>query len=656
MSRFGKFVHRVFRRKRKRRGFFLLPEDPIDTPVIIPPDPLNGELGVAAIEYTAIDIYNNYVIVYIQRTNGFDGTVTCQYRCIPGTATPGVDYTDVSGTLTFLAQSEDQQGIVIPILQRNVSGDFSFEVQIDTPGGGATIQVGREIADVTIQRRGNGSAAFAGEFWYIQNPDPTPTTTVTIFVQRNIAFKGAVSVDFHTSDGTAIAGLDYTAQSGTLSWADTDASPKAIVIEILGRPGTPGDRDFFITLDNPLGGIVIDVPNPADVTITDGVAPANPTVTASIANQIVDEWAIDESEILVEGEQSLQNNNFLVFARQSINQYSDAGNLHSVVNIFNTQKSMAVGDNGIIMRTLGLGLWTLLTSPVATRLNGVMAKFFTNDPSVVIAVGDGGVIIRTTDFGNTWTIISSGTAEDLYAVWSPNNGGVWFAAGANGTILKSTDDGLHWVAQTSGTSEKLRGIWGVFTNDPNPLWIVGDNGTILHTANSGATWAAQTSHTVNNLHHVWGRDANNVWAVGGAGTILHTADGGTNWAAQTSGTVHNLNGITMFDTSNGKAVGNSGTILVTTDGGTTWTPLSSPLSGDLDDVQYAEGTHTIYTIVGPSFVPMITYNNRDQFWKDPVSYIGTPPASSNFGNGIDDANGDATFQPTSRFNMKGLAT
>src|SRR2546430_12226004 len=46
--------------------------------------------------------------------------------------------------------------------------------------------------------------------------------TATIMVSRAGGSVGAVSASFATSDGTAAAGTNYVAKSGTVSWANGD--------------------------------------------------------------------------------------------------------------------------------------------------------------------------------------------------------------------------------------------------------------------------------------------------------------------------------------------------------------------------------------------------------------------------------------------------
>lgn len=76
-------------------------------------------------------------------------------------------------------------------------------------------------------------------------------STVTIAVRRVGPSQASASVDFQTVDGSAVAGTDYQAASGTLNWEASDNSEKQITV-VVNRVDT--DKDFAITLNNPQGG------------------------------------------------------------------------------------------------------------------------------------------------------------------------------------------------------------------------------------------------------------------------------------------------------------------------------------------------------------------------------------------------------------------
>ena len=53
---------------------------------------------------------------------------------------------------------------------------------------------------------------------------------------------------------------DFAATSGTLTWADGDAAPKRIDVEIFDHPAVESDQGFRIRLSNPTGGVTMPHP------------------------------------------------------------------------------------------------------------------------------------------------------------------------------------------------------------------------------------------------------------------------------------------------------------------------------------------------------------------------------------------------------------
>ena len=70
-------------------------------------------------------------------------------------------------------------------------------------------------------------------------------------------FSGTVSVDYTTSDGNAVAGADYIASNGTLSW--TSPGNQTISVVVLGDTIDEADEEnFFVNLINPVGVLLFD--------------------------------------------------------------------------------------------------------------------------------------------------------------------------------------------------------------------------------------------------------------------------------------------------------------------------------------------------------------------------------------------------------------
>jgi hypothetical protein len=90
-------------------------------------------------------------------------------------------------------------------------------------------------------------------------------SSATITVARIGGTTGAVSVSYATTDGTAVAGSDYTSVSGTLSWTDGESANKTFTIPITNDGAREPDETVTITLSNTTGSAT---PGTATATLT----------------------------------------------------------------------------------------------------------------------------------------------------------------------------------------------------------------------------------------------------------------------------------------------------------------------------------------------------------------------------------------------------
>lgn len=91
---------------------------------------------------------------------------------------------------------------------------------------------------------------------------------VTLTVQRSRDTSTAVGVDFATADGTATAGLKYTATNGALTFGPGETS-QTILVPILNNGLVDGTHNFRVILSNPNGGAVLGTRTKVHVFITD---------------------------------------------------------------------------------------------------------------------------------------------------------------------------------------------------------------------------------------------------------------------------------------------------------------------------------------------------------------------------------------------------
>ena len=98
---------------------------------------------------------------------------------------------------------------------------------------------------------------------------------VTLTVNRTGGTDGAVAVSYATANGSASAGSDYTATSGTLDWAAGDGAGKTITVPIGSDTVDEPNETFTVTLSNATGGASLGTSS-ATVTITDDDQPPPP--------------------------------------------------------------------------------------------------------------------------------------------------------------------------------------------------------------------------------------------------------------------------------------------------------------------------------------------------------------------------------------------
>ncbi len=98
------------------------------------------------------------------------------------------------------------------------------------------------------------------------------TTLLQFTVSLSTSNVSSVSVSFVTTDGSAVAGSDYAATSGTLTFAPGTVS-QTISISVLGDTALETDETLFVTLSNSIGADVQNAVGQATI-INDDFAPA----------------------------------------------------------------------------------------------------------------------------------------------------------------------------------------------------------------------------------------------------------------------------------------------------------------------------------------------------------------------------------------------
>jgi hypothetical protein len=83
------------------------------------------------------------------------------------------------------------------------------------------------------------------------------TATITYTVNLDTASAKPISVKYTTADGTAIAGNDYTATNGTISFAPGETT-KNVTVQVLGDTIDEFDETFFLNLSDATNATIAD--------------------------------------------------------------------------------------------------------------------------------------------------------------------------------------------------------------------------------------------------------------------------------------------------------------------------------------------------------------------------------------------------------------
>jgi outer membrane autotransporter protein len=249
---------------------------------------------------------NGQLAVPVRRAgNGF-GDVSVQFRVVPGSATRVVDGAgDYSVILPMTTTDDAGNGLLIGTLNWpdgsagetrsiligiNRDGEFEtaedFTIELISSSGA---QIGSSAStQITIDDDPGASRIRFSDNDYRFSEDlslgDSEVRGVTVVVSRVAEAEsagGPVAVRYQTGDLTAQAGVDYTATTGTLTWAADETGDKSFFVPVASDDIIEGNEQFDVSLVLVSGDNVL-LDDPSTVTILDDSS-ANTPVLLSYA-------------------------------------------------------------------------------------------------------------------------------------------------------------------------------------------------------------------------------------------------------------------------------------------------------------------------------------------------------------------------------------
>ena len=248
--------------------------------------------------------------VIVGRSGGSSGAVSVQFAIVDDdmrddSAQAGINYSPVSGTLSWADGDQADKTVSIPLLGDGIPRPtLSSCLAFSNPTGGLLVPMS-PINGIPLPGQAGcmlnildddhqGLLGFATTSALVDEL----AGSVSFQVTRSGGGNGAVSVPWSTSSSGppgAVAGTDFTASGGTLSWADGDATPRTVTVPILHQVGAQLDRWFWISLQAPGGGAGLDDGTPsrtaATVTIRDVDGGALDSIAPAISAASISEGA-----------------------------------------------------------------------------------------------------------------------------------------------------------------------------------------------------------------------------------------------------------------------------------------------------------------------------------------------------------------------------
>lgn len=178
-------------------------------------------------------------------------TVTVDYALTAGTAGSG-DFSTRTGTLTIAAGATSA---AVPVTVRGDALDEPAESFTATLSAASGARLADASGSVTIVDDDSAPRLSVSDVAVVEGDSGSGSAPLT--VRLSAPATADVTVDYATADGSAVAGRDYTAGTGTLVFTPGQIS-KTVTVTTAGGTGAEADESFSVDLSAATGAAVRD--------------------------------------------------------------------------------------------------------------------------------------------------------------------------------------------------------------------------------------------------------------------------------------------------------------------------------------------------------------------------------------------------------------
>lgn len=224
-------------------------------------------------------------------TEGDSGTTDLSF-VVRLTAASSQTVTVQSGTSNGTATAPGDYTVPAPVTLTFAPGQTSKLVKVAVQGD--TLDEANETLNLTLRSATNAFLGDSAAVGTIVDNDPFPTISIADVSQfegnsnsSNFVFaltlsapsSRTISVSYATSDGTATQAVDYSARSGTVSFA-AGVTTANVSVPVIGDASKEADETFLVTLSAPVNATLAD--NQATATIRNDDLPIISISTTSV--------------------------------------------------------------------------------------------------------------------------------------------------------------------------------------------------------------------------------------------------------------------------------------------------------------------------------------------------------------------------------------
>ncbi|TMC92287.1 MAG: hypothetical protein E6J12_03270 [Chloroflexi bacterium] len=177
-------------------------------------------------------------------------TVTVTYATADNQAVSPSDYTATSGTLTFNAGQTSKTVMVAIVGDTVVEGDENFNVNLSSPSGATLLR--SQATGHIINNDYNPTISVSYPAVIEGNAG---TTSMDFVVSLSSTSANTVQVNYATADNSAIAGSDYSATSGPLTFSPGQTS-KTVSVLVNGDNVRESNESLNLNLSGAVNGTI----------------------------------------------------------------------------------------------------------------------------------------------------------------------------------------------------------------------------------------------------------------------------------------------------------------------------------------------------------------------------------------------------------------